>query len=60
MDNCNGSSIPPDRSTACAAVPYTLRCRYASGLMIECELGVTARVVKVPKIDGDYFDEEVA
>lgn len=31
-----------------------------AGLMIECELGVTARVVKVPKIDGDYFDEEVA
>lgn len=33
---------------------------HLAGLMIECELGVTARVVKVPKIDGDYFDEEVA
>lgn len=31
-----------------------------SGLMIEYELGVTARAVKIPKIDGDYFDEEVA
>lgn len=31
-----------------------------AGLMIECELGVTSRVVKVPKIDGDYFDEEAA
>jgi restriction system protein len=30
------------------------------GLMIECELGVSARTVKIPKIDGDYFDEEVA
>ena len=27
-------------------------------LMIEFELGVTARTVKIPKIDGDYFDEE--
>jgi restriction endonuclease Mrr len=31
-----------------------------AGLMIECEVGVTARVVKIPKIDGDYFDEEAA
>ena len=31
-----------------------------AALMIECELGVTARTLKVPKIDGDYFDEEVA
>jgi restriction system protein len=29
-----------------------------AALMIECELGVTARAVKIPKIDGDYFDEE--
>lgn len=29
-------------------------------LMIECELGVTSRTVKIPKIDGDYFDEETA
>ena len=27
-------------------------------LMMEFELGVTSRAVKVPKIDGDYFDEE--
>lgn len=27
-------------------------------LMIDHEVGVTARVVKVPKIDSDYFDEE--
>jgi restriction system protein len=27
-------------------------------LMIEYELGVTARTLKIPKIDGDYFDEE--
>jgi restriction system protein len=30
------------------------------GLMIEYELGVSARTVKIPKIDGDYFDEEAA
>lgn len=29
-----------------------------ASLMIECELGVTSRTVKIPKIDGDYFDEE--
>ncbi len=31
-----------------------------AALMIECELGVTSRTVKIPKIDGDYFDEESA
>lgn len=31
-----------------------------ASLMIECELGVTSRTVKIPKIDGDYFDEETA
>jgi len=31
-----------------------------AGLMIEFELGVTARAIKIPKIDGDYFDEEAA
>lgn len=30
-----------------------------AALMIECELGVTSRTVKIPKIDGDYFDEEI-
>lgn len=30
-----------------------------ASLMIECELGVTSRAVKIPKIDGDYFDEEI-
>lgn len=29
-----------------------------ASLMIDHELGVTARTVKIPKIDGDYFDEE--
>jgi len=29
-----------------------------ASLMIDCELGVSARTVKIPKIDGDYFDEE--
>jgi restriction system protein len=29
-----------------------------ASLMIEVELGVTARTVNIPKIDGDYFDEE--
>jgi restriction system protein len=28
-----------------------------AGLMIDYEIGVTSRTVKVPKIDGDYFDE---
>jgi restriction system protein len=27
-------------------------------LMIDCEVGVTSRLVKVPRLDGDYFDEE--
>lgn len=31
-----------------------------AGLMIDYEVGVTARTVKIPKIDGDYFDEEAA
>ena len=29
-----------------------------ASLMIEYELGVTSKTVKIPKIDGDYFDEE--
>jgi restriction system protein len=29
-----------------------------AGLMIDYELGVTSRTVKIPKIDSDYFDEE--
>lgn len=29
-----------------------------TSLMIDYELGVTARTVRIPKIDGDYFDEE--
>lgn len=29
-----------------------------AGLMIDYEIGVTARTIKVPKIDSDYFDEE--
>ncbi len=29
-------------------------------LMIDHEVGVTSRVVRIPKIDSDYFDEESA
>lgn len=29
-------------------------------LMIEYELGITCRTIKIPKIDSDYFDEESA
>jgi restriction system protein len=32
--------------------------RRPTELMIEHEVGVTARTVKVPKLDRDYFDEE--
>lgn len=31
-----------------------------ANLMIECELGVTSRSIKIPKIDSDYFDEDTA
>ena len=27
-------------------------------LMIEHEVGISARAVKIPKVDTDYFDEE--
>lgn len=27
-------------------------------LMIECEVGISSKLVKVPKLDSDYFDEE--
>ena len=30
------------------------------GLMIDHEVGVTSRMIKIPKIDGDYFYEETA
>lgn len=33
---------------------------YLAGLMIDYGVGVTARVVKIPKIDTDYFDENAA
>ncbi|MCW5610680.1 MAG: restriction endonuclease [Rubrivivax sp.] len=29
-----------------------------AGLMIDHEVGVASRTVRIPKIDGDYFDEE--
>lgn len=29
-----------------------------AGLMIDHEVGITARTVRIPKIDSDYFDEE--
>lgn len=29
-----------------------------AGLMIDHEVGVTSRTVRIPKIDGDYFDED--
>lgn len=28
-----------------------------AGLMVDHEVGVTARVLKVPKVDVDYFEE---
>jgi len=31
-----------------------------AGLMIDYGIGVTARVIKIPKIDSDYFDENAA
>lgn len=31
-----------------------------AGLMIDYSIGVSARVVKIPKIDSDYFDENAA
>jgi restriction system protein len=34
--------------------------RRLAELMIEYEIGVTARTIKVPKLDSDYFDEESA
>ncbi|HSN24486.1 MAG TPA: restriction endonuclease [Methylomicrobium sp.] len=34
--------------------------RRLAGLMIDYEVGVTSRTVKIPKIDSDYFDEESA
>jgi restriction system protein len=32
--------------------------RRLADLMIEYEVGITARAVKIPKLDRDYFDEE--
>jgi restriction system protein len=32
--------------------------RRLADLMIEYEVGVTARTVKIPKLERDYFDEE--
>jgi restriction system protein len=29
-----------------------------ASLMIDHEVGVNSRVLKIPKIDSDYFDEE--
>ncbi len=29
-----------------------------AGLMIEYEVGITSRAIRIPKIDSDYFDEE--
>lgn len=34
--------------------------RRLAGLMIDHEVGVTSRTVRIPKIDSDYFDEESA
>ncbi len=31
-----------------------------AGLMIDYAIGVSARVIKIPKIDSDYFDENAA
>jgi restriction system protein len=29
-----------------------------AGLMIDHEVGITSRTVRIPKIDSDYFDDE--
>lgn len=34
--------------------------RRLAGLMIDYEIGVTSKSIRVPKIDGDYFEEESA
>jgi restriction system protein len=34
--------------------------RRLAELMIDYEVGVNARTIKVPKLDSDYFDEESA
>lgn len=34
--------------------------RRLAALMIDHDVGVTARTVRIPKIDSDYFDEEGA
>lgn len=31
-----------------------------AGLMIDHEVGIASRTVRIPKIDGDYFDEEIS
>jgi restriction system protein len=31
-----------------------------AGLMVDCGVGTSSRVVKIPKIDSDYFDENAA
>jgi len=31
-----------------------------AGLMIDHEVGIASRTVRIPKIDSDYFDEEMA
>lgn len=31
-----------------------------ASLMVDHEVGVSSRVLRIPKIDSDYFDEEAA
>lgn len=31
-----------------------------AGLMIESEVGVSSRTIRIPKVDSDYFDEDAA
>ncbi len=31
-----------------------------AGLMIDHEVGITSRTVRIPKIDSDYFEDEAS
>lgn len=31
-----------------------------AGLMIEYEVGISSRIIRIPKIDSDYFDEDAS
>jgi restriction system protein len=47
----------PDRNSP-PAILLRHGWREGAELMIDHEVGVASRVLKVPKIDSDYFDDE--